>query len=337
MIDFSIIVPVYNVAQWLERCLRSIVLQTHSNYEVILVNDGSDDGSLEICEQYAKSDSRFCILNEQHLGPAGARNRGLSVSKGEYVVFVDSDDEIDKDYLSVLYKKKNIAKPDICFFSCHYVVEYSRKVVYWPIHDFDDQKLYTSAEFLKKCVRQNEGIPSSTWLMAFKRELQNQYEIYMDETLEWSEDADFAYHLFAFSKTIAICNTPGYYWHRDNGPTLSDSVNFSRLSSRMDVFKKWSCYYMNTDCFLEGFEKEVLVRFGEWLRDVYCNYLFSVGIMGNKSMDEALQKKLLDDREFWCKSQRKDIWIYKFWGIRIGKFYNIIRKLISKFIGFLKK
>lgn len=88
----SIIVPIYNVEKYLERCILSIIKQTYQNIEIILVNDGSTDSSIEICKKYSKIDSRILLIDKENGGLSDARNVGLQVAKGDYVLFVDSDD-----------------------------------------------------------------------------------------------------------------------------------------------------------------------------------------------------------------------------------------------------
>lgn len=106
----SIIVPVYNVENYLQRCIDSIVNQSYCNIEVLLINDGSTDGSLAICNENAKKDGRIIVINQNNHGLAFVRNKGLSIAKGEYVMFVDSDDFIDLHMTECLYtnmKKEN--------------------------------------------------------------------------------------------------------------------------------------------------------------------------------------------------------------------------------------
>ena len=90
----SVIVPVYNVAPYLEQCLDSIVNQTYHNLEIILVDDGSTDESGTICDRYAEQDSRIQVVHQKNKGLSGARNSGLDIASGEYVIFIDSDDYI---------------------------------------------------------------------------------------------------------------------------------------------------------------------------------------------------------------------------------------------------
>ena len=109
----SVIVPVYNVEEYLKECLESIQCQTYSNIEVILVNDGSTDHSQEICERYCQQDPRFHLINQENKGLSGARNRGMTESKGEFITFVDSDDVIKDDMLEQLLKHMTSEEMDI--------------------------------------------------------------------------------------------------------------------------------------------------------------------------------------------------------------------------------
>ena len=110
---FSIILPVYNVSSYLEQCLDSIRNQTLENIEIICINDGSTDSSREILRDYQKRDMRIVILDTKNLGPSAARNLGFSQARGEYVLFMDSDDFIDAELCSYLYEQSlnaNFAK-----------------------------------------------------------------------------------------------------------------------------------------------------------------------------------------------------------------------------------
>lgn len=99
----SIIIPVYNVEKYLHRCLDSILAQTLKEYEVLLIDDGSNDSSALICDEYASRDRRFKVIHKENKGVSNARNIGIENSVGEYIVFIDSDDWVASDYLKVLY------------------------------------------------------------------------------------------------------------------------------------------------------------------------------------------------------------------------------------------
>ena len=98
-IKISVIIPVYNVEKYVGRCLDSVLKQTYNNFEIIAINDGSTDGSLEILNHYSKKDSRIKVINQENLGLSSARNNGIKISKGQYLIFVDSDDTINTKLL----------------------------------------------------------------------------------------------------------------------------------------------------------------------------------------------------------------------------------------------
>ena len=112
----SVIVPVYNVEEYLERCVDSILRQTYTNLEVILVDDGSTDNCPQICEQYASFDKRVRVIHQSNGGLFAARNAGIDAAKGEYLSFIDSDDFISEDMYTSLYG--NLKKYDADIAAC---------------------------------------------------------------------------------------------------------------------------------------------------------------------------------------------------------------------------
>ena len=127
MIEISIIVPVYNTEKYITRCINSILEQTFENWELLLIDDGSRDSSGKICDIFQKKDSRIKVIHKKNEGVSIARNLGITLSKGNYITFVDSDDWIDKDYLELMYiaiKKMNV---DILVTGCVYEKENKRE------------------------------------------------------------------------------------------------------------------------------------------------------------------------------------------------------------------
>ena len=114
MTDVSIVIPVYNAERYLDRCLEHLKAQTMDSFEVILVDDGSTDQSLSICEKTAKSDPRFRVFHQENKGPAAARNTGLKVIKGRYVINVDADDVLHVDALEKMISEIEKSKADVC-------------------------------------------------------------------------------------------------------------------------------------------------------------------------------------------------------------------------------
>ena len=114
----SIIIPVYNVEKYLKECLNSVINQTYTNLEIILVDDGSTDSSGQMCDEFAKKDNRIKVIHKQNGGLSSARNAGLDVMSGEYLAFVDSDDMVDEAYIATLFDliKKYDTKIAMCYF-----------------------------------------------------------------------------------------------------------------------------------------------------------------------------------------------------------------------------
>ena len=110
MVLISIIIPIYNAQRYLSRCLQSIISQTHHNFEVILVDDGSTDCSFEICKEFANKDKRITVVTQTNSGASSARNKGFEFAKGEWITFIDADDYIEKNYLECLCKNIGNAK-----------------------------------------------------------------------------------------------------------------------------------------------------------------------------------------------------------------------------------
>lgn len=109
----SVIIPVYNVEKYLRQCLESVIGQTYINLEIILVDDGSTDGSSKICDDFAAIDDRIVVIHQYNAGLSSARNAGLDIMKGDYVSFVDSDDWIEKDMFAILLSSLEDEKADI--------------------------------------------------------------------------------------------------------------------------------------------------------------------------------------------------------------------------------
>ncbi len=119
----SIIVPVFNSEKYISRCINSILEQTYGNFELIIINDGSKDKSLKICEEYQKKDRRIKVFNQENKGQAFARNVGLDNAKGEYISFIDSDDYVHSRFLEYLYNALISSDSDIsmCYHKKHFL------------------------------------------------------------------------------------------------------------------------------------------------------------------------------------------------------------------------
>lgn len=162
--QISIIVPVYNVADYLPKCIESILAQTFTDFELILINDGSPDKSPQICDHYASQDSRVRVIHKKNGGVSEARNCGLDIARGKYIGFADSDDWLAHDMFELLYNlsEKHDADISICG---HYVVTDDSTE---PLYEyFEGEIIYSNVEGVQKIVEDVE-IQSYLWNKLFK-------------------------------------------------------------------------------------------------------------------------------------------------------------------------
>ena len=208
----SIIVPVYNVELYLERCLKSIINQAYNNWELILVNDGSTDCSGQICQNYAAADKRIIYLKQHNQGQAVARNKALEIAKGKYICFVDSDDWVDSNYLKCLYEaiEKNDSDVAMCAYA---IIGNGKKIVkYVPT----DKETFKVDEFKSKLIR--DEIYSFLVDKIFKKEIINGNRF---SPGIYYEDYCFYHKLLPkIKKDVPIVNKPLYfYFQRESSTT----------------------------------------------------------------------------------------------------------------------
>lgn len=195
----SVIIPVYNTEKYLSRCIESILSSACQNFELILVNDGSDDGSSEICCRYCKKDGRIRLLNQEHIGVSAARNRGIEESNGEWVVFVDSDDFISDDFFARINQEKYQCC-DMLIFDYQRLKNKVRKAADSGDEKYVEKIKYNAADrqqmmdsLLNGAQLTRDGNMSllSSCAKAYKKSILNQYHIRFPSNLVIGEDRIF--------------------------------------------------------------------------------------------------------------------------------------------------
>ena len=227
----SIIVPVYNVENYLRMCLDSIEHQTYSNIEVLLINDGSPDSSGEICQEYVARDSRFRYFEKENGGASDARNYGIERSNGKYLTFVDSDDWLSLTYVEDLYQAAIRNDADTVISHSPIYNESDRN---YYIHIWDDyyEKNYTGEELIVELpqLELNGYIYITSWGILFNKELFNNVKFPKGKVIE---DSWTNYKLFFKSKKITYIHKEIYY-HREGIPSVGSSVNEKLLTDVLE-------------------------------------------------------------------------------------------------------
>lgn len=233
----SIIVPVYNTEKYLDQCIQSILAQTYTNWELLLIDDGSTDSSGVICDKYAAQDDRIRVFHKTNGGVSAARNFGLANAHGVWVMFVDADDTIDHTALEEFLKVVSIhPQCDVVF--CDFLMDYGTHRVHYPCHSAMDDKI----SFLKLYLV--TGWASVANIFA-RRSLYITNGIYFPETISYCEDFHVAVRLCYFSRKIQSLHKPLYIYNRTNTQSAlhSRTINatFQEIESNLqivDFFKR---------------------------------------------------------------------------------------------------
>ena len=264
---FSIIIPVYNSEKSLKKCLKTIQDQAFEDFEVILVDDGSTDGSYSICQEYTKQDVRFKTIRQENQGPSAARNEGLRKAAGDYICFIDSDDYISSDYLEELSGLLKGGKSDAVFFGYNKV-------------DQNDNVLETH---LPPVGLQGDGLLAElsyrdmfgyTWIKCFSKAIIE--DSTFPEDMSLFEDEVFSCHVLKKATRVVVLPKALYYYVIDGDNMLTGRTrdNYCELSDR--VYSAWKSLLENkadgeiilrrkanvftARCRYYGFERDVNVK-----------------------------------------------------------------------------
>ena len=258
----TVIIPVYNVENYLERCLKSILYNTYTNLEIICVNDGSTDNSKKILEDYSQRDKRVIVINKKNNGISSARNAGIKIATGEYIAFVDSDDWIHEKYFEYLIRGIDTADLVIC----NYIRSYKSGSV-----ETDDAYRVQSISPID--VLKNKELKSYVWGKLFRHQLVDEIRFSESEKLE---DSLYNMDVLLNNKNLKInhVDVPLYYYFVRAGSLVNNIEAYSVLSL--------------AKCFKEYYDKENEAEWKKVLaieiikRTLSARYIFI--IIKNKDM-----------------------------------------------------
>lgn len=255
MPKISIIVPVYNVEEYLNRCIDSILNQTFQDFELILVNDGSTDNSGQICDNYAIRDKRIRVIHKENGGVSLARNKGLDIARGKYVQFIDSDDYIEKDMLDKVYNTMLKENSDIIFWGFKLYtndMKFTKKHVYHGEDTLNKDKNLNLINLYKK------DLFGYICCKLFKLEIIKKYNIRFKEKMSFLEDEEFTCQYCRYIENICILDDSPYIYidYKDSDRiTLSNSNKHMDIYTRDMVFKSWKdmLYEKNSEEYYKDF------------------------------------------------------------------------------------
>ena len=274
----SVIIPVYKVEEYLDKCVSSVIEQTYKNLEIILVDDGSPDNCPKMCDDWAKKDNRIKVIHKKNGGVSSARNIGIKESKGEWITFIDSDDWIDENFIKKLYQVSLNNKSDVVISSYYRVTNDKYEKINTSVNILN----FNNYEYLIKALNPQTGYGFCHMRIIKKEKINN---FYFDEELKVTEDALFNIKLAKNIKNVSFLGEPLYYYRINN----------------QSVVKKYDKDYPNK--YLEGIKKIKKYIFSEYSnKDILQNYynfvayhvmLIAVNYCYNYENEESRKIKLL--------------------------------------------
>lgn len=312
MINISIVVPVYNSETTLSQCVESLLTQTVSSVEIILVDDGSKDRSGKICDEYAQKDSRIKVFHKMNEGVSAARNDGIMLAAGETVMFVDSDDCIRRDMCEVMWnlRRKNGSDLCICGFEHHYYK--AGRIVKREISVPNPAEFRISENHLNsRCFTDlyTRYFIFSPWNKLYSTEIIKKSALSFSRRFSVGEDLMFNLSYLRHCSTVSVINEPLYFYRREENESLSQKFFPQRHECTAAIYEesvRFCREYSIYDELIEDISKK-------YLKGCFCNFetLFSSGcslsreekkqfitmVLHSRLTDNCLQVKHAKDRE----------------------------------------
>lgn len=275
----SLIIPCYNAERTVSKCLDSVTNQIYKNLEIIIINDGSTDGTLEIIKQFQKEDSRLIVIDQTNSGVSKARNLGIQKAGGEYIFFVDSDDWVEKDYCSVLYKTLVENNADISISEAFYEDENGNQD--FKHQTFDESVSNYDQQSALKLLLEDKIIQSHPWAKLYKSELLK--NISFPENLEAFEDYYTMFKIFSDAEKVVKINKPIYHYVQ-----FEDSLSHNLTPKRAYHFflALMEAYtFLNSQQIDKSFKKSILKNI------LKKSFMVLKRIIRNTNSDEMLAEK----------------------------------------------
>ena len=265
----SVIVPIYNVKPYLERCLNSIISQTYRNLDIILVDDGSTDGSSEICDIYRAKDSRIMVIHKQNGGPSDARNYGLEKAKGDLISFIDSDDWIDLDLYEILIQVYLENNSDIIIFGLFYVSDTLELSKSLSLNSYSNKSI--SKEDAINLLIEDNLIKNYICNKLYTKKVFNNIEFPYGKLFE---DIHVMHKLFLNSNIIFLLDSYKYYYYfRTTSITKS-----KKIDNDIEEFRAYYSRYKDLKDLLFINQTSLFIKILHSIIDLYSKYPFILKI-----------------------------------------------------------
>jgi len=285
MDKISIIIPVYNVSAYIRKCISSVLAQTHDNLEILLINDGSTDGSGEICDEYAKMDKRVRVFHQSNKGVSSARNVGLKNLTGQYVGFVDSDDWIEPNMYELLHKA--VKSKNVQVGVCSYFKDTDNESVPIINRNAIPDEVIPTKDLLTYPLKRDYymGFCGTLWNKLFSANVIKKSEVSFHKETKYGEDILFYSNLVIKEKcTGTYVDKPLYHWYQRKtsaSKSRSSNMRIGILSVYKDVEK-----ILNNNGYLQD---------SFWARGFYCYHASVAAEIALDNGDERVLSWMQDE------------------------------------------
>ncbi len=314
----SLIIPCYNAEQSLRKCLQSVVQQKYSQLEIIIIDDGSTDGSLAIYEEFSNNDERIIIIRQSNSGVSKARNHGVKEATGQYICFVDSDDWVEPNYCSELYDLLTKENADIAIIEASYEDENGNVVFNKPV---SDEKVFDGRRALGLLL-EDKVIQSHPWGKLYKAAYLK--DISFPEDLKCFEDYSTLFKIFDKAVKVVKSNDKLYHYiqHSDSlSHNLSPETAYHFFLAIMEVFKFWKTTSPLTN--QVGITKNIIRKLLMVLKRIVRNTT-------NEEM-KIEKENIRESFKLFLNYPVKEIGFEYYYYLRLYYYYpNLYTKLISK-------
>lgn len=246
----SLIIPAYNAEKYLRRCLNSAMEQTFKDLEILVVNDGSTDTTLEICREYEEMDSRFCVIDKENTGVSDSRNRAIEKAEGKYLQFMDSDDWLTPDATeSFVYAAERL--------DCDLVIADFYRVdgaVYTEKQHIRQRGLLTREEYAENMMRDPADFYYGVlWNKLYRRSIIVEHQLKMEQELQWCEDFLFNLSYIRYAERFTAIQMPIYYYMKRKGSLVStDWKKASAVRLKFQLLKEYKELYQSMNLYEEN-------------------------------------------------------------------------------------
>lgn len=254
----SVLIAAYNVAEYLEKCLESVIKQTYKNIEIIVVDDGSTDDTSKLCDRFAESDSRIKVIHQKNSGLSAARNAGLKAATGDFVFFVDGDDFLSEEAIEELIKH------DADIVVCGY-----KTVPKGEIEAPANKKL-SGQEATIELLTEQENYMVVSWNKLYRRELFKDIEFPVGKK---HEDSLTTYKILAKAKTVIYIDKPLYFYVQRPGSIMEQAEVEKRLAVKMDAATEAKAYFAEQPQLLQAAEISELLAVFAYLDNITAGNL----------------------------------------------------------------